>query len=229
MSCAPTFWRGAGDAMKMKVLGLTGSVAMGKTEAAKAFADLGHPVFNADTEVRQLLTDDRRVIRTVRKEIPDVVTDGVVDRAKLSEIVFAHPRLLKALEAILHPHVRAAEGLFIRAARKNGALIAVMEIPLLFETHADEVCDAVAVVTAPASVQRRRALDRPGMTVAKLRAMLKRQMSDRDKRKLADFVIDTGQGKHHMLAQVREIADILCERTPPKDSPGTDARGRSRH
>ena len=213
----------------MKILGLTGSVAMGKTEAAKAFARLRVPVFIADAAVHELLARDRRTIAAVRRAFPKAATDRVVDRAALGARVFGDASALAALEAILHPRVRAAERRFIATVRKVGAPLAVLEIPLLFETGAEALCDAVAVVSAPAAVQRRRALARPGMTPAKLRAIAKRQMPDREKRRRADFVIDTGGVKHHMLRQVREIVKILCPPQPAKQSPPVHARSRPRH
>lgn len=193
------------------MLGITGSVGMGKTTAAKAFARLGYPVFDADATVRDLLTTDARTITAVRRAFPAVVHDGAVDRKALAEIVFDDAAALDRLERILHKRVRAREKEFLADAAQAHARIAVLDIPLLFETGGEKRVDVTLVVSVPAAVQKARVMSRPGMTARRFRAMRARQMSDREKRERATFVIDTGAGKAKMTRAIRRVIAILLQ------------------
>lgn len=187
----------------MIVLGLTGSAAMGKSATAQMFADEGVPVFDADAAVHRLY--DGAAAPLIGRAFPGTVVAGKVDRAKLATSVLDDPAALARLEAIVHPLVREAEEKFRSHAKAGGAAIVVLDIPLLLETGGDERVDAVAVVTAPAEVQRARLLQRPGMTEEKLRAILARQMPDSEKRGRADYLIDTSRGFDAARVQVRKI------------------------
>lgn len=200
----------------MIVLGLTGSAAMGKSATAKMFAEEGVPVFDADSVVHRLY--DGAAVATVESTFPGVVVNGRIDRERLAARVFNDPAALKQLETIVHPLVRAEQDRFRREAEANGAPIAVLDIPLLFETGGDERADAVVVVSAPADVQRARLLERPGMTVEKIEAMLARQMPDAEKRRRADFVIDSSRGFDAARAEVRRILEQIRRHGVPKKS-----------
>ncbi len=193
----------------MKVLGITGSVGMGKTTAAKAFARAGYPVFDADAAVHDLLANDKQTIAAVRRTFPGAIERGAIDRKALGALVFASPAALARLEKVLHARVRARQRQFVRDARRGGATLAVVDVPLLFETGGDKEVDAVLVVSAPAAVQRARVLARRGMTPARFKAMRARQWSDRDKRRHATYVVDTGAGRAMMVRQIRAILAIL--------------------
>lgn len=178
----------------MRVLGLTGSIAMGKSTAARMLRRLGLPVHDADACVHQLFARGGRAVGPISKAFPGVVENGVVDRNKLGAKVLGKPDALKELEAIVHPLVRDERDRFLMKNRRRHARIVVLDVPLLFETRGQGVCDEVMVVSAPAFLQRQRALARPDMTVEKLTSILARQMPDHKKRKLADVVINTGLG-----------------------------------
>ncbi len=193
----------------MIVLGITGSVGMGKTTAARAFARAGYPVFDADACVHELLGTDPRTIAAVRRAFPSVVRNGVVDRKALGALVFAHDSALAKLESLLHPRVRARQRAFVREAKKARHRVAVVDVPLLFETGGDREVDATLVVTAPLAQQRARVLARRGMTRARFDAIRKRQLSDREKRQRATYVVDTGSGRAMMLRQIRTILATL--------------------
>lgn len=197
----------------MIAVGITGSTGMGKTAAAKAFARRGYPVFDADAEVRRLLSEDGRTIVAVRKAFPEAWDGQTIDRLRLAATVFANTSALGRLEAILHPKVRTAERAFLRAAKRTGARLAVLEVPLLFETGSERLCDVVLVVSAPRKVQEARVLARPGMTRRRLAAMRARQLSDLEKRRQADYVVDTSGPKPKML---RELAKIIRTLDPPR-------------
>jgi dephospho-CoA kinase len=199
----------------MFVLGLTGSIGMGKSTTAQLFRDEGVPVYDADAAVHELYESDAVV--PIEAAFPGTTADGVVDRAKLSQRVVSNPDAMKTLEAIVHPLVRKAEQHFLQAAEANGAKIAVLDIPLLFETGGDNRVDAVVVVTAPHEVQRKRVLERSGMTEEKLDALLAKQMPDADKRRRADFIVDTGHGLDHARREVREILARLAKARLAKD------------
>jgi dephospho-CoA kinase len=187
----------------MFILGLTGSLGMGKSTTAAMFAGEGVPVHDADAAVHELY--EREAVKAIEAAFPGTTVGGKVDRDKLGQSALGDDAAMKKLEQIVHPLVRQAEQRFLADAERSGAPVAVLDIPLLFETGAQARCDAVAVVSAPADVQRARAFERPGMTEQKFQAILAKQMPDADKRVRADFVVDTGQGFEHARAQVRDI------------------------
>ena len=185
------------------VLGLTGSIGMGKSTTAEMFRTLGCPVHDADAEVHALYAAD--AVAPVAALFPDVVAEGRIDRARLGQHVIGHPEKLAKLEAIIHPLVRAREQAFLARARAAKSPLAVLDVPLLFETGGDRRCDGVVVVTAPPDIQRARVLARPGMTEQRFADILARQMPDADKRARATFVVDTGQGMDIARQQVEAI------------------------
>ncbi len=187
----------------MVVLGLTGSLGMGKSTTARFFAEAGVPVFDADAAVHRLYADEAAA--AIEAAFPGTTGKHGVDRAKLAQAVLGDPAALARLETIIHPLVRQEELRFITAASEAGARVAVLDIPLLFETGRDSLVDAVVVVSAPADVQRARAFERPGMTEDKFRALLAKQMPDGEKRRRADFVVDSSQGKDFARDQVHAI------------------------
>ena len=195
----------------MMILGLTGSIGMGKTEAAKIFRRLEVPVFDADAIVHKLLGANEEAVSDVARLFPNAVQDGFVNRQVLGAVVFDQPVELKRLEGILHPRVRREEGCFLANASRRGEPLVVLDIPLLFESGHENRCDATVVVSAPEFVQRGRVLRRPGMTTAKYAAILERQMPDAEKRSRADFVIPTGLGKRFSLQRIRHIITMLCD------------------
>lgn len=191
----------------MIVLGLTGSIGMGKSTTAKMFAEAGVPVHDSDETVHRLYSGVAAPL--VEAAFPGTTAGGVVDRAKLGARVLGDAAALKQLEAIIHPLVRADADAFLARHRNAGESIAVLDIPLLFETGGRGRVDKVVVVTAPAEIQRQRVLARPGMTEEKLAAILVKQVPDAEKRRLADFVIDTGQGLDAARAAVEAIVAEL--------------------
>jgi dephospho-CoA kinase len=191
------------------VLGLTGSIGMGKSATADLFRLLGVPVHDADATVHRLYRG--RAAPLIEKAFPGTVTEGAVDRARLGAAVLDSPERMQQLEAIVHPLVREEEESFLKRVAAL-APVAVLDIPLLFETGGETRCDAVLVVTAPAAVQRDRVLARPGMTEAKFHAILARQMRDEDKRTRAHFLVDTSRGFSSAEAQVRSILACLAGR-----------------
>jgi dephospho-CoA kinase len=194
----------------MFVLGLTGSIAMGKSTAAAIFRSLGVPVFDADLAVHRLLAPGGAAIPEVARAFPGCLDrQGGVDRPALGRLVFADPAALGRLEAILHPRVRAAERRFLARSAAAGVPLVVLDIPLLLETGAEDALDAVAVVSAPAFLQAQRVLRRPGMTAARLEAIRRRQMPDPEKRRRADFVISTGLSRRCAVAAIAHIVDQL--------------------
>lgn len=187
-------------------LGLTGSIAMGKSEAARMLRRFGLPVFDADAAVHALLSPGGEAVAPVSAAFPGVEDGrGGIDRQALGQRVFGNPAALETLERILHPRVAAARALFLQRAEREGAPVAVLDIPLLFETGAERDLDRVAVVSAPAEVQRARVLERPGMTEARLAAILDRQMPDAEKCARADYVLDSGKGKRKMLMDIKAM------------------------
>jgi dephospho-CoA kinase len=196
----------------MFILGLTGSLGMGKTTTAGFFAEAGVPVHDADAVVHALYEGE--AAGAIEAAFPGTTTAGKVDRSKLAARVLDDPAALQRLEAIVHPLVRAAETRFLADARARGAKVVVLDIPLLLETASHQRVDAIVVVTAPSETQRRRVLERPGMTPDKLDALLARQMADSEKRQHADFVVDTSQGFHAARAQVQKILRAVA--TMPK-------------
>ncbi|MDY8108028.1 dephospho-CoA kinase [Fulvimarina sp. 2208YS6-2-32] len=191
----------------MIVLGLTGSIGMGKSTTAEMFADEGVPVHSADAAVHRLYAGLAAPL--IEAAFPGTVTAGVVDRRRLGAAVVGNREAMRRLEAIVHPLVREEEETFIDAARRSGADMVVLDIPLLFETGAETRCDKVLVVSAPPAVQRARVLARPGMSEAAFDAILASQLPDAQKRARADFVIDTAQGLEPARRRVREILSAL--------------------
>ncbi len=196
----------------MFVLGLTGSIGMGKTTTAQLFADAGVPVHDADVTVHRLYEGEAAPL--IEAEFPGTTKDGKVDRVVLGKRVIGDPAALRRLETLVHPLVRDAEQEFLRRAEAAGARIAVLDIPLLYETGGDRRVDAVLVVSAPPSVQRARVLAR-GLTQERFEALLARQMPDAEKRRRADFVVDTSKGIDPARAQVQSILTTVA-RMPPK-------------
>ncbi|MCF3639964.1 dephospho-CoA kinase [Rhizobium sp. TRM95111] len=194
----------------MIVLGLTGSIGTGKSTTAAMFADLGVPVHDADAAVHALYRSE--AVEPVGRLFPEAVTDGVVDRNTLSRALEKAPGRFTELEAIVHPLVRRKEEDFLARHRAAGALLVVLDIPLLFETGGERRVDKVAVVSCPPEVQRQRVLARPGMTEEKFRAILSRQIPDAEKRARADFVVDSDRGLEHARKQVKDIVAILLRR-----------------
>jgi len=196
----------------VRIVGLTGSIGMGKSTAAHALRGLGIPVHDADAEVHRLLREDAATIQAVEAAFPGVVRDGAVDRAALGRRVFGDPAALKQLETILHPRVGEAEKRFLQRARIARAPVVVLDIPLLFETGGDDRCDAVVVVSAPPFVQAGRVLHRPNMTRERLAAILARQMPDAQKRRRADFIIPTGLDRRTSLRALACVSKLLQRR-----------------
>jgi dephospho-CoA kinase len=190
----------------MKVWGLTGGIGMGKSFAAGAFRRARIPVFDADLAVHALQARGGAAVRPIDAAFSGAVRDGAVDREALRRIVLNDPAALRRLERIVHPLVREAERRFLAAARARGERLAVLDIPLLFETRRDtRGFDAVLVVSAPAAVQAQRVMRRPGMTPARLAAIRARQMPDLDKRRRADHVIHTGLSRHATTVALRRL------------------------
>lgn len=188
----------------MRILGLTGSIAMGKSTAAAMLRRMGVPVHDADAVVHALSRPGGAALPAIRAAFPDLaLADGGIDRIALSRRAFAEPAVLRKLEAILHPLVRAAEGRFLRLQRARRAPLVVLDIPLLYETEGEKRCDAVLVVSAPRLVQVQRALSRPGMSPEKFAAIEAKQMPDAEKRRRAEIVIPTGRGKRATWVALR--------------------------
>jgi dephospho-CoA kinase len=193
----------------MFVLGLTGSLGMGKSATAKMFAEEGVPVHDADAAVHQLYEGE--AVAAIEKEFPGTTANGKVNRGKLGARVLGDKAALKRLEQIVHPLVRADEEHFLACAERSGASVALLDIPLLYETEGHKRCDAVVVVSAPAGVQRARAFERAGMSVEKFEEILAKQMPDAEKRARADFVVDTSRGFDDARAQVRDILKAVAK------------------
>lgn len=196
----------------MIIIGLTGSIAMGKTETAGMFKRLRVPVYSADEAVHELYAANGAAVKPIGKLYPDVIVSAEVSRKKLSLKIVDNPDVISNIEQIIHPLVRQKQNEFIANARKNGEPLIVLDIPLLFETGGNELVDKVLVVTAPADIQAQRALARPGMTGEKLELILSRQMPDEEKRAKADYIVETDKGLEHAFAQVRELVDDLREK-----------------
>jgi dephospho-CoA kinase len=191
------------------ILCLTGSLAMGKTTAARFFAEAGVPVHDSDAVVHALYEGD--AVAAIEQAFPGSTAGGKVDRGKLAAMVLSDKAALARLEAIVHPLVSRAREKFLADEQAKGTPIVLIDVPLLFETRAEARCDAVVVVSAPADLQRRRALQRPGMTEDKLASILARQLPDAEKRRQADFVVDTSQDFDHARAQVRDILRAVAK------------------
>lgn len=193
----------------MFILGLTGSIGMGKSTAAKIFRRAGLPVHDSDVAVHRLMGVGGTAVPEIERAFPGVVRDGAVDRKALGAQVFDDPPALLRLESILHPRVRRLTLTFLARQSRARRPLVVLDIPLLFETGGDRLCDAVVVVSAPDWLQEQRVLRRPGMTREKFAAVLSQQMSDWDKRLLADFVVHTGLGKRNSLREVMRIVRLV--------------------
>lgn len=193
----------------MVVVGLTGSIGMGKSMTAAMFAAAGVPAYDADSEVRRLYAPGGAAVAPVEAAFPGVTAEGAVDRQRLGDRVLGDPAALARLNSIVHPLVAKTRAAFLRDAEASGADIAVLDIPLLFETGGEGSVDVVVVVSAPPEVQRHRVLARPRMTKAKLTALLAAQTPDLEKRARADFVVDTSQGFDHARKRVDEILNAL--------------------
>ncbi len=196
----------------MLLIGLTGSIGMGKSETAKMFARHGVPVCDSDATVHALYDKGGAAVGPVGELFPAAVVDGRVDSERLSREVVGNVPALRKLEAVVHPLVAMAQRAFLERAAASGARMVVLDIPLLFETGGEKRVDVTVVVSAPADVQRARVLARPGMTAEKLDAILAKQMPDAEKRARADFVVDTSKGLAHAEAQVVAIIDALKHR-----------------
>jgi dephospho-CoA kinase len=192
----------------MFILGLTGSLGMGKSTTARFFAEEGVPVHDADAVVHRLY--DGEAAAAIEAAFPGTAASGKVDRDRLAARVLGDSAALKRLEAIVHPLVQEAERRLLAEAETRGEKVAVLDIPLLFETGGEKRVDAVVVVSAPPDVQRSRVLERPGMTADKLDAILAKQMPDDEKRRRADFVVDTSRGFEAARADVRAILDAVA-------------------
>jgi dephospho-CoA kinase len=194
----------------MLVIGLTGGIGMGKSAAAEHFASRGVPVFNADACVHRLYEGE--AVAAIETAFPGTTREGQVDRKLLAKEVTGRPERLRKLESIVHPMVVKAEIDFLREQERRGARMAVLEIPLLFETGAEKRVDVTVVISAPAHVQRKRVLERPGMTVEKLEHLLARQLSDKERRARADFVINSGTSLREMHVHLDQLIESLQTR-----------------
>lgn len=191
----------------MKVIGLTGSIGMGKSVTASLLMNLGVPVHDSDAAVHLALSPKGEAFKDVIKTFPSAhdKKNNRIDRAALGKIVFSKPAEREKLEAIVHPHVWASQRKFINAAKQRGEKIVVLDIPLLFETGAEKKCDYVICVTAPDFLQRQRVLNRPGMTEERFKNILKNQIPDHEKRKRANIVIHTGLGRAQTLQSLKKM------------------------
>ena len=228
----------------MYVLGLTGSIGMGKSETARMFRRLGVPVYDADAAVHRVLGPGGAAVAPIGAAFPGSVRDGAVDRPALGAIVFGDAAALRRLERIVHPLAGAIQRTFLEQAARRRAPLVVLDIPLLFETNGERRVDATVCVTAPGFLQRWRVLRRPGMTEAKFAGVLRQQVPDVLKRQRADFVVPTGLGRRFALDRVRAIVERCSGREgrvwPPRSRPyprpashpsrrPVHARNRSRH
>ncbi|WP_435640688.1 dephospho-CoA kinase [Micavibrio aeruginosavorus] len=200
----------------MIILGLTGSIGMGKSTAAAMFTRLGVPVHDSDASVHQLLGPNGAAVAAVAAAFPGVLDqpNNAIDRKKLGAMIFPDPTKKAVLEGILHPMVRQSQADFLHKNRALGVKIAVLDIPLLYETGAESRVDKVIVVTAPPHVQRQRVLARPTMTVDKFNAILAGQMPDADKCKRADYIVQTGLGRVHTMRSLKTIVRNLLQQGP---------------
>lgn len=193
----------------MLLVGLTGSIGMGKSATAAMFEDLGVPVYDADAAVHRLYANGGAAVEPIEAVFPGVTRDGAIDRQELGKRVLGNAEEIAKLEAIIHPLVGEAQLTFLRAKEKNGAKLVVLDIPLLFETGGENRVDTVIVVSAPYEVQKARVLERPGMTEEKFEAIRAKQVPDEEKRARADFVIETDKGLEAARAEVKKILQNL--------------------
>jgi len=199
------------DGMLPFVLCLTGSLGMGKTTAARYFSEAGVPVHDSDAVVHALY--EGKAVSAIEQAFPGSTSGGKVDRAKLAAMVLNDRAALARLEAIVHPLVSESTDEFLADAKAKGALVVVLDVPLLFETDTHRRCDATVVVSAPAEIQRQRVLERPGMTEEKFSAILSKQLPDAEKRRRADFIVDSSKDYDHARAQVRDILRTVAKMT----------------
>lgn len=193
----------------MIILGLTGSIGMGKSATAEMFREAGVPVYDADAAVHALYAEGGTAVAPLEAAFPGVTVNGAIDRQKLRDRVLNDADAMKQLEAIVHPLAGQAQLDFRAKAKADGAAFAVLDIPLLFETGGDRHCDYTLVVTAPPDLQRKRVLERSGMTAEAFEAILARQMTDADKRARADFILSTAHGFEFARDQVRAIISLM--------------------
>jgi dephospho-CoA kinase len=212
------------------LIGLTGSIGMGKSTTAAMFRDAGVPVYDADAAVHDLYDAGGAAVGPVGEAFPGAVKDGRVDREALRQAVLGNPEALKRLNAIVHPLVGRDRMGFFAKAEADGADIVVLDIPLLFESGGARRCDAIIVVSAPSFLQRARVLARPGMDEARFAAILAKQMPDAEKRRRADFVVPTGLGRRLTLRRLAEIVKVAsADRSRFSGKRRRHARDRSRH
>ena len=200
----------------MIILGLTGSIGMGKSTAAVDFRRLGVAVHDADATVHQLMVPGGAAYDLICQAFPGVGSKAGIDRKRLGDLVFANKAALRRLEAILHPLVREHKSQFLKRSARRRQKLVVLDVPLLYETGGDAGCDAVVVVTAPAFVQRARVMARPGMTTEKFESILSKQVPDAIKRRSADFIVQTGLGRLESLRTIRHIAHVAQTLKPNK-------------
>jgi dephospho-CoA kinase len=193
----------------MLIIGLTGSIGMGKSTTAKLFAEAGVPVYDADATVHRVYEGE--AAPAIEAAFPGTTVNGKVDRSRLSERVVHDPAAIRRLEQIVHPMLRSHHQRFLEEAEKSGAPVAVVDVPLLYETGGETRVDAVVVVTTSPEIQRERILARETMTGEKLEAILARQLPDAEKRKRADFVVDTSHGLDPVRARIRDILDQVVK------------------
>ena len=196
----------------MVILGLTGSIGMGKSTAADMLRRLGVPVCDSDRVVHDLLARGGAAVAPVEAAFQGVVRDGAVDHKLLADRVFNDPEALRRLEAVLHPMVHETQTRFLKHAAGRGEKLVALDVPLLFETGTDRRCDAVIVVSAPMFLQAARVLGRRGMTPKRFKGVLSRQMPDAEKRRRADFVVQTGLGHRYTLQRLGEIVKMMRAR-----------------
>ncbi|MFQ6018965.1 MAG: dephospho-CoA kinase [Kiloniellaceae bacterium] len=213
----------------MIVVGLTGSIGMGKSTAARILRRMGLPLHDADQAVHCLMGKGGRAVAAVEAVFPGIVVDGAVDRARLAARVFEDAAALRRLEGVLHPEVRREARAFVKRQARYGRSLVVLDIPLLFETGGEALCDVVVVVTAPAFVQEARVLARPEMTRERLRAIRAKQMPDMEKRRCADFVVQTGLSKRDTLRRLGAIVRLLRRRKGRHRRARARLSGRCRH
>ena len=198
----------------MKIVALTGGIATGKSTVARQFQKLGAALYDADRIVHDLLGQGGLAVAKVATVFPETLVGQAIERKKLGEAVFGQPEKLRQLETMLHPLIWTEEAKFLAQAKRRGAKLCVLEIPLLFEAAAKKKLDAVVTTTAPKFLQKRRAMLRPGMTERKLAAILQRQMPDHEKRRRADVVIHTGLGKAYSFREVKKAIFAMRKRNP---------------
>ncbi|UCH75427.1 MAG: dephospho-CoA kinase [Rhodospirillales bacterium] len=213
----------------MIVIGLTGSIAMGKTTAAAMLRRMGLSVHDADAAVHRLFHRNGAAVAAIAEAFPGAVRDGAVDRSELGRLVFGAPAALRRLEAIVHPLVRADSDAFLRRCGRRRAAMAVLDIPLLFEVGRDRDCDVTILVSAPAFLQAQRVLRRPGMTVRRLAEIRAQQIPDHEKRRRSDFVVRTGLSRRETLRQLTHIVRLLRRRRPRCGRGGARRKRRNRY